>query len=126
MGQFKMKRVYEPAGESDGYRVLVDRLWPRGMTRERIGMDIWLKEVAPGSELIRWFGHRTERFEEFRVRYIEELNSETVQPHISRLLEWANVHDVTLLYSAKDEQYNQAIVLKHYLEERRGRLHGEQ
>jgi len=116
MGQFKIKRVYEEAREDDGFRVLVDRLWPRGMTKERVGAEVWLKDVAPSTELCRWFGHRPERFGEFQASYVAELESEAVQPHVERLRAWAKEQDVTLLYAAKDELHNQAIVLKRYLE----------
>ncbi|MFC4596675.1 DUF488 domain-containing protein [Cohnella hongkongensis] len=116
MGQFKMKRVYEQAEDGDGFRVLVDRLWPRGMTKERVGAEVWLKEIAPSVELLRWFGHRPERFEPFRARYVEELKGEAARPHLERLRSWAKEQDVTLLYAAKDELRNQAIVLKRFLE----------
>ncbi|MFB9275985.1 DUF488 domain-containing protein [Cohnella cellulosilytica] len=117
MGQFKIKRVYEAANDEDGVRVLVDRLWPRGMTKERVGAEAWLKEIAPTPELIRWFGHRPERFEEFRERYLAELKSGSAAPHLNRLRSWAKERDVTLLYGARDERHNQAIVLKRYLED---------
>ncbi len=117
MGRFKIKRVYEAANDEDGLRVLVDRLWPRGMTKERAGAEVWLKEVAPSSELCRWFGHRPNRFEEFKVSYIAELKGDSVKPHVDRLRSWAKERDVTLLYAAKDERHNQAVVLKRYLEE---------
>jgi len=120
MGQFKMKRVYEAADGSDGDRVLVDRIWPRGMTKERVGADVWLKEIGPTFDLIRWFGHRPERYEEFRTHYVAELKSEALQPFVDRLLERVQTQDVTLLYSAKDEQHNQAAVLMEYLKERQG------
>ncbi|QTH44587.1 DUF488 family protein [Cohnella sp. LGH] len=116
MGQFKIKRVYEQTETGDGFRVLVDRLWPRGMTKERVGAEVWLKEVAPSPELCRWFGHVPERFEQFQASYAAELRDEAARPHVDQLRSWVKEQDVTLLYAAKDERHNQAIVLKRYLD----------
>jgi len=96
--------------------VLVDRLWPRGMTKERVGAKVWLKEVAPSPELCRWFGHVPERFEQFLASYVTELQGESAQLHVDQLRLWAKEQDVTLLYAAKDDQHNQAVVLKRYLD----------
>ncbi|MCI1673833.1 MAG: DUF488 domain-containing protein [Bifidobacterium tibiigranuli] len=108
-----IKRVYEQAEPSDGYRILVDRLWPRGISKVKARLDLWLKEIGPTTELRKWFGHDPERFEEFRVRYLQELDG---NPAVSELLDICRTHDaVTLLYGAKDPERNQAVVLRDYL-----------
>ena len=106
-------RVYEPFAEQDGYRVLVDRLWPRGMTHERAHLDDWLKAVAPSPELRTWFGHRAVRFEEFATRYRAELDG---NPAVDVLRAAISAHArVTLLYGAHDPKVNHAVVLRDYL-----------
>jgi uncharacterized protein YeaO (DUF488 family) len=114
MDGFAIKRVYEAAAPDDGTRVLVDRLWPRGMTKAEARVDLWLKEVAPSSQLRKWFGHEPSRWISFRQRYHAELeaNPEPVQ----RLRQLAGKGRVTLLYSAHDEAHNQARALLDYLE----------
>ncbi|QJW38379.1 DUF488 domain-containing protein [Cellulosimicrobium protaetiae] len=110
----RIKRVYEPADEGDGFRVLVDRLWPRGETKEKARVDLWLKEVAPSTELRRWFHHEERLFDDFAERYRAELdaNGEAV----GELRAVVGRHPVvTLLFGAKDEQHNQAVVLRDYL-----------
>jgi len=109
----RIKRVYEPALPEDGCRVLVDRLWPRGLSRERVQASMWLKEVAPGATLRKWFGHDPARFEEFRQRYLEELAG---KPEVvAGLVELARKERVTLLYAARDTECNHAVVLRDYL-----------
>ncbi|MGH8137623.1 MAG: DUF488 domain-containing protein [Steroidobacteraceae bacterium] len=109
----RLKRTYDPATHGDGRRILVERLWPRGMRKSALDVDAWLKEVAPSTELRRWFGHRVERWDEFRRRYRKEL---TANPEA-----WAPILDrgrqgtVTLLYSAHDVLHNGAVVLRDYL-----------
>lgn len=109
----RVKRTYEPCAHEDGRRILVDRLWPRGMRKEALHMDAWMKEVAPSPELRRWFGHRAERWDEFRRRYAEELDA---KPEA-----WAPIADagrrgtVTLLHSARDPAHNGAVALREYL-----------
>ncbi len=112
----RVKRVYEPAAPDDGYRFLVDRLWPRGVKREALSLDGWLKDVAPSDELRRWFGHDPARWDEFQRRYFAELDGkpQTWQP----ILEVAQRGNVTLLFSAHDTEHNNAVVLKSYLEAR--------
>ena len=112
----RIKRAYEPSEPADGRRFLVERLWPRGIRKETLAMDAWLKEVAPSTELRRWFGHRPERYEEFRRRYRGELDSkaDTWRP----VLAAASRGPVTLLYSAHDTEHNGALVLRDYLAER--------
>lgn len=109
----RLKRVYEPAGDDDGTRVLVDRLWPRGIAKEDANWDIWLKEIAPSNELRKWFAHKKERWPEFRERYEAELrsNSEPVR-QLRQLMEKGRV---TLVFAAKDELRNQAVVLFEFL-----------
>ncbi|MBP8921673.1 MAG: DUF488 family protein [Micropruina sp.] len=107
--EFVLKRIYEPAADEDGYRVLVDRLWPRGISKQRARLDEWAKELAPSTELRRWFGHLPERFEEFTRRYTAELRA---NPDLSaRVADWRTQPRVTLLYGAKDERHNEAVVL---------------
>ena len=110
---FRIKRTYDPPARGDGQRILVERLWPRGMTKEALKADAWLKQVAPSTELRKWFGHRPERWEEFARRYRKELaaNASAWQP----LLDAENRGPVTLLYSARDTLHNGAIVLRDYL-----------
>jgi len=112
----RLKRAYEPAASSDGYRVLIDRLWPRGVSRERAQLDEWERELPPSTELRQWFGHEPSRFEEFRRRYIAELRSE--RPRIGELRRRAREGTLTLVYSARDTEHNDAVVLAEVL--RRG------
>ncbi|MBD2870609.1 DUF488 domain-containing protein [Paenibacillus arenilitoris] len=116
----QIKRIYEPAEPEDGLRVLVDRLWPRGMTKERARLTVWMKEVTPSPELRTWFGHEPARLEEFARRYEAELADAAVEPFLDRLRAWAEEQVVTLLYGAKDGHCNHALVLKRYLEKGSG------
>jgi uncharacterized protein YeaO (DUF488 family) len=112
----RVKRTYDPSARGDGWRVLVERLWPRGIKKESLDADAWLKEVAPSTELRKWFNHREERWEEFRHRYREELNE---NPDAWRpILDAARRGTVTLLYSAHDTRHNGALVLQEYLTKR--------
>jgi uncharacterized protein YeaO (DUF488 family) len=108
-----IKRVYEDPTESDGRRILVDRLWPRGLTKEKARVDIWLKEIGPSNELRKWFAHDPQKWPEFQKRYAQELKSQAAQ--LALLRHEASHGPVTLLYGAKDEQHNQAVVLKEML-----------
>ena len=112
----RIKRVYEPLAKGDGRRVLVDRVWPRGVSRADAGLDLWLKDVAPSTKLRKWFGHDPSRFTAFRDRYRQELD-ENPQP-VAELAALAGQGDIVLLYSARDELHNQAVVLAEYLRER--------
>lgn len=114
MAGFKIKRIYDPPAQADGYRVLIDRLWPRGRRKEDTQLDEWDKEVAPSTDLRKWFDHQPERFDAFSARYREELATKATD--LDRLRDLAKQKTVTLLYAAKDEQLNQAIVLKQVLE----------
>ncbi len=109
-----LKRVYEPPAEADGRRILVERLWPRGLTKERAAVDVWLKDVAPSAELRTWFGHDPAKWAEFQRRYLAELrdNPEPVR-ELRRLVREG---PVTLVYAARDEQRNGAVVLKAFLQ----------
>lgn len=111
----KVKRVYESTEVSDGVRFLVERLWPRGMKKEKLNMEAWLKDVAPSDSLRRWFGHDPLKWSEFQRRYWAELdgNRNAWEP----ILEAMQRSDVTLLYSAHDTEHNNALVLKSFLEE---------
>ena len=108
-----IKRIYEPPVPEDGKRILVDRLWPRGLSKDEARLDEWLKEVAPSDELRRWFGHDPAKWEEFRRRYRQELK--TQGEILERLRNEARKGTVTLLFAAKDEERNNAVVLKEML-----------
>jgi uncharacterized protein YeaO (DUF488 family) len=109
----KIKRIYEEPDPQDGLRLLVDRLWPRGLSKERARVDRWLKEIAPSDELRRWFGHDPSRWQEFRTRYRDELEGR--RPLLDEISELARKGPVTLLYAAHDEERNNAVVLKEML-----------
>lgn len=107
----QIKRVYDEATADDGLRVLVDRLWPRGMAKSRLQHDLWLKELAPSAGLRSWFGHRVERWDEFRKKYMAELDSAQARDCIDKIFATANGKGITLLYGARDTEHNQAVVL---------------
>lgn len=108
----KIKRAYEDSSKDDGVRVLVDRVWPRGVSKEEARIDWWAKEVAPSTELRKWFGHAPERYPEFKRRYKAELKVNDALPRLKKLVKEG---DVTLVYGAKDEEHNQATVLQEVL-----------
>lgn len=112
----RTKRAYEPASRSDGCRILVDRLWPRGVTKEAAHLALWAKEVAPSAALRTWFGHRPERFEEFAERYVRELRRSPAREAFAELSRRAALGTVTLVYGARDEAHNGAVVLERQLE----------
>jgi uncharacterized protein YeaO (DUF488 family) len=112
----RLKRAYESASARDGYRVLVDRLWPRGVSKKQAKLDEWAKELAPSSRLREWFGHEPGRFPEFRRRYIDELRADV--PRLRELRRRARTGTLTLVYSAHDSEHNDAVVLAEVL--RRG------
>lgn len=115
LSQLQTKRIYEDPSREDGYRVLVDRLWPRGVSKEEARLDEWLKEIAPSTELRKWFDHDPNKFDEFSGRYKGELTQK--EKVVDHLLKIAEEQHVTLLYAAKDEEHNHAKVLKEFLEE---------
>ncbi len=104
-----VKRIYANAERSDGRRILVDRLWPRGMTKENAKVDLWLKEIAPSNELRKWFGHDTAKWPEFKRRYVEELKG--LSAPLATLRHEARESRITLLYAARDEEHNEAVIL---------------
>lgn len=108
--RLKIKRVYEAPDKQDGRRILVDRIWPRGLTKEKASIDLWLKEIAPSTELRKWFNHDPGKWDEFKQRYVEELknNPESIQ----LLKQELDKGVVTLVYAAKDEEHNQAVVIE--------------
>ncbi|WP_150273998.1 DUF488 domain-containing protein [Paenibacillus tepidiphilus] len=111
-----IKRIYEEASAGDGCRILVDRLWPRGLSKGAAAIDEWMKDIAPSPELRKWFGHAPERFPEFRGRYRAELEEDGARRELSgRILELAAQQPVTLLYAAKDPVHNHAAVLREWL-----------
>lgn len=110
----KIKRIYDKAEESDKTRVLVDRIWPRGVSKEEAMLDHWMKEIAPSTELRKWYNHKASRFSEFSKRYKKELNANP--DLIKQLTHLAKEKRLTLLFGAKNEEHNQAIVLKELLE----------
>ncbi|CAM5551775.1 hypothetical protein MAUB1S_09226 [Mycolicibacterium aubagnense] len=111
-----VKRIYEPAAASDGQRVLVDRVWPRGMTKDKAALTLWLKDIAPSDGLRKWFDHQPERWEEFQKRYRSELADRQEQlRELASLLEHGRV---TLLYGAHEQRYNNAVALAGYLQEK--------
>ncbi|WP_374034766.1 DUF488 domain-containing protein [Bdellovibrio bacteriovorus] len=112
----KIKRVYEKPSKEDGYRVLVDRLWPRGIKKEDLKFSEWPKEICPSTELRKEFGHKPEKFGEFRTEYKKELKSAEAHDKLAELAERAQDGNVTLLYAARDEKTNHAIVLKEVLD----------
>ena len=114
----RLKRAYEPAEAADGYRVLVDRLWPRGVSKEKAQLDEWARELAPSSELRTWFGHDPARFDEFRRRYLEELAAHEAK--LADLRERASEGTLTLVYAARDSEHNDAVVLADVLRRRAG------
>ena len=111
--ELKIKRVYEKPKQDDGKRILVDRLWPRGLTKEKASIDLWLKDIAPTTELRKWFGHDPKKWKNFQERYHQELNNNKEQ--VSILHEQLKKGVVTLVYGAKDEEHNEALVLKEWL-----------
>lgn len=107
----KLKRAYEPVRNDDGYRVLVERLWPRGLRKDEAHFDAWLKTIAPSDALRKWFGHDPARFTDFRERYRRELRSADAQELLGELAQRAARETVTLIYSAHDQEHNNAVVL---------------
>ncbi|MFB6286396.1 MAG: DUF488 domain-containing protein [Candidatus Bipolaricaulia bacterium] len=113
----RTKRAYDPIESEDGARVLVDRMWPRGVKKSELGIDAWHKDVAPSKELRQWFAHDPDKWDEFQRRYFAELDD---KPDVWRsLLEFAREGDLTLVYGARDREHNNAVALKAYLEAQR-------
>lgn len=108
-----LKRIYEPPSREDGTRILIERLWPRGLTKEGAAVDLWLKEIAPSHELRKWYGHDPAKWGEFRERYTKELKSNT--DAVGKLRELLLQGPATLVYAASDEEHNSALVLKEFM-----------
>ncbi|HVC35506.1 MAG TPA: DUF488 domain-containing protein [Chloroflexota bacterium] len=115
--EIRLQRVYDVDTPSIGKRILVDRVWPRGLRKEALHLDAWLREIGPTDELRRWFGHDPARWDEFQRRYRAELDQPAQQVNVHQLAEQAQEGPITLLYGARDEQHNQAVVLRTVLEE---------
>nr|WP_206079153.1 DUF488 domain-containing protein [Mesorhizobium camelthorni] len=109
-----IKRVYDAPEKMDGFRVLVDRVWPRGMNKEKAAVDLWMKEIGPSTELRKWFGHDPARWDEFRARYRDELAAK--RDLLDELRAHAEKGQLTLVYSARDEAHNQAVVIREVME----------
>ncbi len=112
----RLKRVYEPPSPDDGTRVLVERLWPRGASKHSAAIDLWLKEIAPSTELRQWFAHDPAKWKEFKARYQKELHESTAA--VTLLLQKNREGTITLVYAARDKEHNGALVLRDYLEAR--------
>lgn len=113
--ELRIKRIYEPASRGDGKRILVDRLWPRGISKDRAAVDEWIREIAPSSKLRKWFGHDPSKWDEFKKKYRQELLGN--RDLILRLKEETRKRPVTLVYAAKDPEHNNAVALKEVLDE---------
>lgn len=114
MAQIRLKRIYEDPSPGDGYRVLVDRVWPRGMTKEKAAIDLWAKDVAPSTELRKWFDHDPAKWDEFQQKYRKEIEDNL--PAVREIASKAKGKTLTLLYGAKDEEHNQAVVLFDFMQ----------
>ncbi len=112
--EIKIKRAYDSPSDDDGYRILVDRLWPRGISKEKAKVDFWPKELAPSTELRRWYGHDPEKWSEFKSRYFAELDGNPEL--VNELLEYVRKGTVTFIYSSKEQRLNNAVALKEYVE----------
>jgi len=113
MAIVKTRRVYAPKEKDDGFRILVDRLWPRGLKKEEADIDVWMKDIAPSTQLRQWFNHDADKWEEFKWKYITELKQLPATDELATLIEKHKT--VTLLYGAKDEVHNQALVIKDFI-----------
>lgn len=115
MGQLQIKRIYDAPRPNDGFRILVDRLWPRGVSKDAAHLDLWMKDITPSPELRKWFCHDPALFAEFRTHYRAELSANTNA--VAQIINLAQHHDITLLYAAKDPKINHAVILAEYLQE---------
>jgi len=110
----KVKRIYDPPAPEDGFRILVDRLWPRGLTKDKAKVDLWLKEISPSHELRKWYAHDPKKWPEFKKKYFEEIRGE--KGAFDLIIKKAKGGTVTLLYSSKEEKLNNAVALKEFLQ----------
>jgi uncharacterized protein YeaO (DUF488 family) len=116
----RIERVYDNPKEVDSFRILVNRLWPRGLCKEKIGIDLWQKDVAPSNSLRKWFGHDVKKWNEFKRKYFKELDKKSDSDAVDRIIKLAKEQNsITLLYGTKEERFNNAVALKEYLEEKR-------
>ncbi|WP_102274145.1 DUF488 domain-containing protein [Cytobacillus massiliigabonensis] len=116
MIEILLKRIYEPYDQMDGYRILVDRLWPRGISKDKAKLSMWAKELAPSHELRKWFGHKSALYEEFQIKYLEELKTDPTKSQcFENIYQIALTKKITLLYAAKDPLHNNAYILKEEL-----------
>lgn len=114
--KLNIKRAYDPPARGDGVRILVDRLWPRGIPKEKLKVDLWLKDIAPSDTLRRWFSHDPDRWDEFKAHYFEELDAN--KEAVERIIHETGKRPVTLLFSSKEQEFNNAVALKEYLEKK--------
>ena len=114
----KVKRIYEPPAKDDGFRILVDRLWPRGLSKDKAKVDLWLKEISPSNELRKWYGHEPEKWEEFKRKYLKEIEGK--KPEFDLLRQKTKGGTITFLFSSKEEKLNNAVALKEFVESKRG------
>jgi uncharacterized protein YeaO (DUF488 family) len=112
----KIERIYNNPGGNKSFRILVDRLWPRGLSKEKVKMDLWQKNIAPSNSLRKWFGHDDEKWNEFKRRYFKELDKNI--DSVNEIIDKVKGGSITLLYGSKDEKFNNAVALKEYLEEK--------
>jgi uncharacterized protein YeaO (DUF488 family) len=115
--KIRLERVYSAKAKASGKRILVDRIWPRGVRKDTLKLDLWLRELAPSNELRKWFGHDPRRWEEFKRRYHSELQLPERQEQLYELLALARKSPITLLYGARDEEHNEAVALREFLED---------
>jgi uncharacterized protein YeaO (DUF488 family) len=113
----KIKRIYEPPAGDDGFRILVDRLWPRGLSKDKAKVDLWLKEISPSNELRKWYGHEPEKWAEFKRKYLEEIKEK--KGELDLLRQKAKGGTITFLFSSKEEKLNNAAALKEFVESKR-------
>lgn len=119
MGEIKLRRAYDEKGKDDGYRILVDRLWPRGLKKEELSYSWWPKDIAPSDELRKSFDHESKKFKSFKKEYKKELEENSLKAEfIDKVKKQLKKHNVTLVYGAKDTEHNQAVVLKEWLEQK--------
>lgn len=115
----RIKRVYDDPKEDNSFRILVDRLWPRGLSKEQTRVDLWQKDIAPSNTLRKWFGHDEKKWDEFKRKYFKELDTKSNSQMVDEIIKMGKEHSsITLLYGTKEERFNNAVALKEYLEEK--------
>lgn len=117
MNKLELKRAYDEPSKKDGKRILVDRVWPRGKSKEKLAIDHWYKDIAPSSELRKWFNHDPDKFQDFKKKYKEELTSDSKKEVLKQIKSFLSEDKVTLVFGAKDRKHNQAVVLKEIIQE---------